>query len=182
MFVFGYELVNKKRKPPPRPQPCRTPSFFSHLGGNKKSKLGYGRRGPGEGGIKRSGIWQQQQQSKNVWLFLFCWSGSDFRDAVIAGSTRWLIRPGSVFRSHPDVAHRIPASLPLPACLPPPLRQSSPPLLLPPPLRFKNAMKEKTTTDEEGKWRAYSALWVDKIKAANTTQPHTPPLQSLNQM
>lgn len=55
---------------------------------------------------------------------------SVFKDAVIARSTRWLTRPGSQPRSHPDVAHQIPASLRSPARLPASAAPPSPP---PPP-------------------------------------------------
>lgn len=61
-----------------------------------------------EGGIKT--VWHKQPG--NVGLFLSYRGvkrGLDLGDALIAGSARWLIRPGCLSRFHPDVALRIPA-------------------------------------------------------------------------
>lgn len=114
---------------------------------------------------------------------------SVFKDAVIARSTRWLTRPGSQPRSHPDVAHQIPASLRsparLPACPPACLRRSSFSSASSRRCRRRHrrsalqARTEKETT-EEGKWRACFPLFCYEV-GKNTYTRHTV-LQILSQI
>lgn len=66
----------------------------------------------------------------------------------LRGFFRWLIRPGSLSRSHPDVAHRIPASaapqVVVVAAAPPPL-----PVLPPPTARCCSASKRREKEEKK---------------------------------
>ena len=166
-LVWGLSLSQKKEKKKEkenlhlRPQPFAGPPSLLTLylptfpflpRWEWTERLGYGRLRPEEGGIKRSSVRQQQQSRinvENVSSVSVRARSDDLRGAVVAGSARWLIRPGSLPRSHPDVAHRFPACLRRSASR---LRSSSSNRLffllllllpLPPLLGFKAQWKEK---------------------------------------
>lgn len=88
--------------PPLGPQTCRTPlvpptsvDTIVRLCGSSTS-----------GGRNKD----SPTTAAKCWIVSAVKGGSELGDVAMAESTRWLIRPGCLSRSHPDVAHRIPAS------------------------------------------------------------------------
>lgn len=88
--------------PPLGPQTCRTPLVPPT---SVKTIVRLCRSSTSGGRNKDS-----PTTAAKCWIVSAVKSGSELGDAAMAESTRWLIRPGRLSRSHPDGAHRIPAS------------------------------------------------------------------------
>lgn len=100
----SFQIISRKNLrmgPPLGPQTCRTPlvpptsvETIVRLCGSSTS-----------GGRNKD----SPTTAAKCWIVSAVKGGSELGDAAMAESTRWLIRPGCLPRSHPDVAHRIPA-------------------------------------------------------------------------
>lgn len=100
----SFQIISRKNLrmgPPLGPRTCRTPlvpptsvETIVRLCGSSTS-----------GGRNKD----SPTTAAKCWIVSAVKGGSELGDAAMAESTRWLIRPGCLPRSHPDVAHRIPA-------------------------------------------------------------------------